>query len=224
MKIVYGLLSNNSIFITDMTKKASIKVKTPVGISDEETVEDIIMQGETLSSILCTSTVGQIEKECNLDTFKYREEVEVPKMSFVDDILDVTECGKDTVEMNEYTRTKINERKLQLNAEKCVKMHIDKRTDHTCNDELKIDVWEVKKEEKESNIILKDEYKGETNIKTVTKHLYLGDTVASNGTNKFTIEDRIGKSEGITRDILHILEDTFFGEYYIEPLASEKHQ
>ena len=29
-------------------------------------------------------------------------------MSFVDDILDVTECGKDTVEMNEYTRTKIN--------------------------------------------------------------------------------------------------------------------
>ena len=53
-------------------------------------------------------------------------------MSFVDDIRDFTECGKDTDEMYEYTRNKINERKLQLNTDKCVKMHIGKRnTDHS---------------------------------------------------------------------------------------------
>ena len=145
--------------------------------------------------------------------------MEVPKISFVDDILDVTECGKDTVEMNEFTRNKINERKLQLNADKCVKMHIDKRNnDHTCKDDLKIDVWETKKEVNDSNIVLVDEYKGEASIKTVTKHIYLGDTIDSKGTNKFTIEDRVGKAEGISRDILHILEDTFFGDYYVEAL------
>ena len=51
-----------------------------------------------------------MEKECYVERIKFRDEVEVPKLSFVDDIVDIQECGKKTKELNQFTTRKITER------------------------------------------------------------------------------------------------------------------
>ena len=37
-------------------------MKTPAGIADAKEIKDSIMQGETISSILCTSSMDNISK------------------------------------------------------------------------------------------------------------------------------------------------------------------
>ena len=137
-------------------------------------------------------------------------------MGFVDDILDVTKCGKDTANMNEFTRNSINERKLQLNKDKCVRIHIGKR-EREC-ETLKMDLWKTKRVECNGEVKLEDHYEGVSNIKSVTDHLYLGDSIMENGSNKFTIQIRISKAKGIIRDIMQVLEHSFFGDFYFEAL------
>ena len=67
-------------------------MKTPVGTTEEKEIEDIVMQGETLSSILCTNSMDLIAKECKLEEFTYKDNVKIPKIGFVDDVLDINKC------------------------------------------------------------------------------------------------------------------------------------
>ena len=78
--------------IYELSKKATIAIKTPVGVSNTKEIEETIMQGETVSSILCTSTVDKVAKDCPLPPIKYKKEVAIPKLGFVDDILDINRC------------------------------------------------------------------------------------------------------------------------------------
>ena len=114
-----GVTTNLLNLLHELSKNASISVKTPVGPTEEKEVEDLIMQGETISSILCTNSMDVMSKNCKIQPHKYKKEVDVPKMGFVDDILDINKCGKETVIMNEYTRDQINKRKLQLSLKMC---------------------------------------------------------------------------------------------------------
>ena len=127
-------MDNNLLnVISEMTRSAKIKIKTPDGVTDEAEISDTIMQGETLSSILCTNTMDKMAKECDIEPIKYRNEVEIPKLGFVDDNLDITKCGKHTLDMNNYTTNEINKRKLQMNVDKCVRMHIQKKGESSEN-------------------------------------------------------------------------------------------
>ena len=58
-----GVETNLLNLIHELSKSANIAIKTPIGTTDKETIEDIIMQGETLSSIACTSTMDRISKK-----------------------------------------------------------------------------------------------------------------------------------------------------------------
>ena len=108
----------------ELSKNIKIKIKTPLGITDERHITSTIMQGETTSSISCTTSVGKIAKDCPIEDYKYKGSIDIPQMSFVDDILDVKECGKQTKEMNKYTNSEITKRRLQLGVDKCVRVHI----------------------------------------------------------------------------------------------------
>ena len=87
-------VNNNSLnLIYKINQRATISIKTPVGISEESEIANKIMQGENFSSTLCTSTLDLVSKECPLKPYKYRNIVEIPKVGFLDDILDITYCG-----------------------------------------------------------------------------------------------------------------------------------
>ena len=55
-----GVKNNLLNLLFELSKTANIAIKTPVGISEKETIESILMQGETISSISCTSTMDRI--------------------------------------------------------------------------------------------------------------------------------------------------------------------
>jgi len=204
--------------INELTKESSIVVKTPVGTSEKTTIENTIMQGETLSSIVCTSSVDKIGKECDLKPFEYRKTPMIPQMSFVDDILDIKKCGIETKAMNEYTTKQVNLNKLQLSEDKCARIHLQSKNDKPKEcEELKIDLWNVEKlKDGSGKTYLEDKYKGKAPVKTVSTYTYLGDKVHFTGSNKFTINDRVSKAKGFSRDIKQVLEGTFFGEHHFE--------
>ena len=90
-------VKNNAINILDeMNKKAKIRDKTPVGTSEEKNIEDIVMQGESISSIMSSTTIDKMAKDCPLEPPKYKDVVDVPQMSFVDDVININKCGKKT--------------------------------------------------------------------------------------------------------------------------------
>ena len=102
------------------SKEAEVRVKTPIGETNmKEINNNIILQGETPSSILCNSSMDMMTKECNIEPGKYKEKVEIPKLSFVDDLVDIHECGLKTKEMNKYTSDAIDRRRHHLAVDKC---------------------------------------------------------------------------------------------------------
>ena len=163
-------------------------MKTPVGKSYNATVNNTIMQGETLSSILCTNSVDKIGKDCEIKPCEYRMKAIIPQMSFVDDILDIKNCGKDTKQMNDYTTEQVNLRKLQLNKDKCARMHIKSKnvTQNEC-ESVVTDEWTVDKGKKGSRTVLQDRYKGKISIKTVTEYTYSGGKILPDSRNRLTI-------------------------------------
>ena len=114
-----GVQNNSLNLLHKINQKATISVKTPTGISEKSEIKNKIMQGENFSSTLCTSTLDVISKQCPIEPYKYRNSVNIPKLGFLDDILDITYCGSHTQIMNSYTNKEISKRKLQFSVDKC---------------------------------------------------------------------------------------------------------
>ena len=92
-------------------------------------------------------------------------------------------------------------------------MHVGKQK--TC-EQIYIDSWDIEKKKTDSSINLKDVYKGKVSIKTTKKQLYLGDWISSDGSNKENVDARYARAQGVIRDMIFILEGTYFGEFYIK--------
>ena len=119
--------------------------------------------------------------------------------------------------MNEYTTEQVNLRKLQLSEDKCAQMHIKSKNqkENKC-ESLTIDLWREEKVKVGDKSVLEDKHKGKIAIKKVTEYKYLGASILPDGSNKSTIADRATKGKGFSRDIVHVLEGTFFGQHYFE--------
>ena len=215
-----GVKSNLLNLLNELSRDANVVIKTPVGNTEKGQIEDTIIQGETLSSILCTSSMDKMAKDSKVETLKYREDVSIPKMGFVDDILDMNNCGEGIKKMHEETVDQLNKRKLQINRDKSVKIHVKgRKSNENCEcEELFVDSWELKKYETASGSVMKDHYVGKQVVKTVENYEYLGNIIEGEGTNKETIRDRTSKGHGAVRVIMQILEGCLFGDHYVEAL------
>ena len=122
--------------------------------------------------------------------------------------------------MNEYTTSAINKRRLQVNIDKCVRIHISDKGNKQTSDceKLLVDKWNVETFSSGSKLKLADKYKGKVHIKTVQSHLYLGDTVASDASNSLNIKSRVSKGHAVIKNIVDILEETHFGDHYFEAM------
>ena len=71
---------------------AKIAVKTPHGISKRRTINNIVMQGTVWGSLYCTTSMdklGQMSYENDDILYKYKNEVCIPSLGMVDDILSI---------------------------------------------------------------------------------------------------------------------------------------
>ena len=214
-----GITDDNLALIYKFNEKVKVAVKSPFGITERKVVNRIVMQGETFGPLCCSVQVDGFGKECIQKKkllYYYKNQVGVPPLAMVDDLVCISLCGVNSVKMNAYVNAKTNLKKLQFGATKCHKMHVGAKRIF-CPD-LKVDNWEVSAVEniQTGETEITDEYLGTQRMETSDSEKYLGDLISSDGTNTKNIQARRAKGIGIVDQIMDILTGTIFGPFYFE--------
>ena len=204
-----GIKNNNLAIIYEANKVNQVSVQTPHGPTERVRVERIVMQGETFAPLECSVQVDSIGKECIEEVkflYNYKDRIPVPPLAMVDDLIAVSRCGTQTVELNAYLNVKTNLKKLQFGEDKCHKMHVGAPND-ICPD-LFIDTWKVNviHEVDSSQYRLSDEVGESYKIDKKENEKYLGDVISCNGKNDKNIQKRKEKGFGIISKFLSILD------------------
>ena len=171
-----------------------------MGQTDRVDIPQILMQGGTWGPIQCSKTIDRIGRLCyerGQHLYLYKNRVNVLPLGMVDDLIGVSTCGHQSVELNTYITTHIELKKLRFHVPdekgktKCHHIHVGKPS--ICCPQLKIHGH---------------------NMERVKQDTYLGDILSYDGKNKVNISDRVCKGRGIMNKILNILETVSFGYHY----------
>ena len=192
-----GINDDKFAMIAKLDEHADVVVKTPCGTTDKFELEKAIMQGTVFAPIKCSIQIDTLGRDClaNGDgLYQYKNMVDVPGLSMVDDLIGVSTCSDEAVKLNAIINVKIESKKLRFSHTKCFKLHIGKKVSQ-CTHNLK---------------------SHEENIKVVEKAVYLGDILNKDGTLDDTIADRKDKSIGKISQITTILSSITFGVFYMD--------
>ena len=91
-----GIQDDNLALINAANAKNYVAVQTPAGLTERVPIERIVMQGEVTGPGQCSNMVDTFGKECLKESkllYKYKDEVGVPPLGMVDDVLTVSKWG-----------------------------------------------------------------------------------------------------------------------------------
>ena len=184
-----GIKDDKLALIYKMNEQTSVSVKTPFGNTESEVVRRVVMQGETFGPLCCSVQVDTFGKECIMKDqllHLYKNEVGIPPLAMVDDLVCISKCGLESVLMNAFINAKSNMKKLQFGSAKCHKMHVGSQRCYC--PQLTVDNWELKVvkhlDTGETEVV--DELNGQHIMETSDQEKYLGDIISNNGKNKKT--------------------------------------
>ena len=124
------------VLLANSNLKSQVAVKTPWGFTTERiTLEKFEMQGTVPASLKASVQLDTLGKECienNEGLFKYKECIKITPLIMIDDVLAISNCGKDTVKMNAIIHSKIDTKQLMFGTKKCFKLHIGNKKQITC--------------------------------------------------------------------------------------------
>ena len=183
----------NLLFLENSS--AHVAVKTSSGISRREVIRKLIMQGTIWGGLCCTVLIDKLGKFVYSRPelmHLYKGQVPVPPLQMVDDVLCISNCSPQSVQVNSVINSFMECKKLTLNHKKCHNVHIGKY--QKCP-QLKVH---------------------NENMKQSEKVKYLGDQLDKSGKAKATIEDRKAKGFGIVSDISAITDDIPLGPWRIQ--------
>ena len=91
-------------------------VKTNNGLTERQTLTDLVLQGDTWGSMLASVQVDTIGRDCQEGGYgyKYKDSLMVSLLGMVDDIIGVTEAGYKAKQMNKFINVKTAEKTLQF--------------------------------------------------------------------------------------------------------------
>ena len=189
---------NKFNLIAKMDEEVNVKVKTPVGQTEEFKLNNVVLQGTVLAPLKCsiqceTMAFDAVTTDEGETLYKYKGSVYIPPLQMVDDILTVSKCGLQAVTMNANLNVKIESKKLRLSHNKCKHMHISKKGSE-CMTNLKVHQKSMSK---------------------VDSVLYLGDKINIRGTVDENVKLRELKAVGILSQINSILKNVTLGIFYI---------
>ena len=179
-------------------QNAQIAIKTPHGITKRKNISNIVMQGTVWGSLFCTTTMDKLGKMIykNDDLlYKYKNQVDIPCLGMVDDIMSIQKCSMDAVKSNAVINAFIEGKKLTLSHNKCYRIHVSKKSTNLDCPALNVHDSEMKNSDRGK---------------------YLGDLVDKSGKIRATIEDTQKKGYAIVAEILAILEDIPLGKHKME--------
>ena len=90
-----GVQDDKFLIVTNSNKINNVAIKTPLGKTRRKPIHKVEMQGTVLAGLKCAVTVDTIGKEAlentNEKLFRYKNCISIPPLSFIDDILTVSE-------------------------------------------------------------------------------------------------------------------------------------
>ena len=103
-----GVDDDSLVLIYKANKEIKMSVKTTSGLTERQTLESIVLQGDTFGSILASVQVDAIGKdveEAGLG-YLYKNTLPISMLGLVDDIIGVTEAGFKAVQTNSIINVK----------------------------------------------------------------------------------------------------------------------
>ena len=213
-----GVIDDTLPLLYKANSEIFMSVKTQNGLTDRQTLQDIVLQGDTWGSILASNQVDKIGKACAEAKlgYMYKEELRIDFLAMVDDIICITENGFKAQEMNAIINTKSAEKSLQFGVGKCSTMLVGKCTDSHSQTNLSVDSWNSHYAMSGDHLNLIESFAGQTEISQISETLYLGFKLSSNGGNSANIKYVKNKSIGITRKLVSRLESLNLRKYFFE--------
>ena len=103
-----------------MNENTSVSIKTPFGQTERDSFHNIVQQGGSWGGILCANSVGSIEKKASetkcYTKLNYKEAVQIPMLSYIDDIENASKCGVNTLENNIIITNLVEAKRLNFNV------------------------------------------------------------------------------------------------------------
>ena len=131
-----GLNHDRLSLIYEGNKNSKIAVNTPGGQTTRIEIPEIVMQGSTWGSLLCSVQTDKFGKDAlqrEEYLYKYKDKIGIPPLIMVDDVLTVSECGIETVKVNAYINARFEQKRLELNENKCYQIHAVKQNKECLN-------------------------------------------------------------------------------------------
>ena len=215
-----GMDDENLALLYKSNREINMAVKTAHGLSDRETVKDIVLQGDTFGSLMASVQVDAIGKESMKagNYYVYKKKLPIGFMGLVDDIVGVTEAGHKASELNAFINVRTAEKTLQFGISKCKYMIVGKCADLVKQANLQVDSWKVEHEENKDtgDYDLAEHYDGKVDIEKTDEYKYLGFVISSKGNNLANIRHVKSKSIGVIRRIFTKLASLNLNQYYFE--------
>jgi hypothetical protein len=184
-------------------EETKISVKTPFGNTKREDFKNIDQQGGSWGGLLCSNSMCAVEKRSksstNYSDYLYKGLLEVPLLSYIDDMNKISKCGLNTLENNVILTKQTEMKRLNFNVgnenkkSKCHRLHVGRARNECIN----------------LTVRNKD-------ISNVHETKYLGDLVSGSAKNMNNIIDRVAKGKGIINEIFNILDILSFGPHYFK--------
>ena len=122
--------------IYESNKNNLVAVKTPVGLTERTNIKKIVTQGGTFGPIECSNSIDKIGKKCyetGKNLYTYKKLVKLLPLSLCDDLLTMSTCVMESLNMNTFITSQIETKKLRFHVpdkdgkSKCHFIHVEKK-------------------------------------------------------------------------------------------------
>ena len=216
-----GMNNDKLSLLWKINQVNKLAVKTSQGLSQRKEVNKIVCQGDPWGTIECSLHMEDISKDSlkpELEPYKYKDELEIPALLMVDDLITITESGYKSTRMNAFVNAKIATKKLQFGAEKCFVIHIGSEHEEYKNVELCVDGWVVKTVEnfQTGQDVCEDTLDEDIELSHIEAEKYLGQIISSDSKNTKNILKMKNKGIGIQNKLIQMLQTMPGGQYHFQ--------
>ena len=210
-----GIKDDTLTLLYEANRNVKVRVKTPYGLTVENTLDEIVLQGDTWGPPMAANQVDsfgkQLLKEEPEYIYKYKGYIPIGVLGMIDDLVGVSESGVNAVKLNAFINVKTAEKKLQFGSNKCHTMTIAHKNARNVKSDLFIDVWSENHDEKDHLI---EKLEGKVKMQSVSEQKYLGFILSDDGSNMKNIFEKQKRANGIIREIQYLIKG--LGKYTIE--------
>ena len=215
-----GIDDDNLSLLYDANKEIQMAVNTPSGLTERQSLENVVLQGDPFGSILASVQVDSICKDIESSGYgyQYKEVLPVSLLALVEDTIGITNAGFKAQQMNAAKNIKIAEKRLQFGVTKCKSMLIGKNINGVINNHLVVDKWKVEYQDDSENgeDHLVETYDVKVNMEKTEEQKYLGFILSSKGDNMKHITEMKNKSVWIIDKIFNRLQSLNLKKYFFE--------